>query len=225
METIYVKILYMQGIYAIYKPKEPTSNQIISQIRKITGEKRVGHAGTLDPLAQGILIIGIGREYTKQLRDLTNKEKEYIARIKFGATSMTDDAEGEIIKTEVKKKPTKKDIEEAICEFIGNIKQEPPQFSAVKRQGREAYKYARKGEHINLGFRDIEIKSIEIIKYKWPVLKIKVVTGPGAYIRSLARDIGKELEVGGYLAGLERTRVGEFDKGKALTIKDFEKIC
>lgn len=215
----------MKGIYAIYKPKGPTSNKILSQIKKITGEKKVGHAGTLDPLAQGILVIGIGREYTKKLRDMVNKEKEYIAKIKFGATSTTDDAEGEIVKFKVDKKPALKDIKEIIKKFIGNIKQEPPQFSAVKRQGKEAYKYARKGEKIQLGFRDIEIKDIEIIKYKWPYLEIKVITGPGAYIRSLARDIGKELKVGGYLASLERTRIGDFDKKKALTVKDLEKIC
>lgn len=215
-------------ILAVYKPKGPTSHDIINKIRRLTGIKKVGHAGTLDPLAKGILVIGIGRQSTKKLSQIVAKEKEYLATIRLGATSVTNDAEGPIsskhenIKA-LKQKINKKIIKEILKQFIGHIQQTPPIFSALKIKGKTAYKLARQGQTPDLKPRAIEIKKIQLIAYKWPYLKIKVVTGPGVYIRSLARDIGQELQTGGYLRALERTRIGSFTKNKTIKIPAIKK--
>ena len=208
-------------IVAVYKPKGPSSFKIIGQIRKITGIKKVGHAGTLDPLASGILVVGIGRDGTKKLSEAVGQDKEYIAEIELGATSTTDDAEGPVVRQIVAKIPKTKIIP-VIKKFIGEIDQIPPIFSAIKIKGRRAYKMARAGEVPELKARKVLIKDIKIISYFWPILKIKVVTGPGTYIRSLARDIGQELGVGAYMKELERTRVGEFTKKQAVDINKLD---
>lgn len=224
----------MPGIYAIYKPKGPTSFGIIYQLKKITGIKKIGHGGTLDPLASGVLVVGIGREATKKLGEsLNTKEKEYIAKIKFGQTSTTDDEEGQKTEFTNFKKPDLGDIANAIKNFEGEILQTPPIFSALKIGGKRAYKLARQyfkeksggqarqGKAPEMKPRKALIKKIELISYQWPYLEIKVTTGPGVYIRALARDLGQALDCGGYLADLERTRVGNFTKESALTIEKF----
>lgn len=211
----------MEGIFAVYKPKGPTSHDIIDQIRRLTGVRKVGHAGTLDPLAKGVLVIGVGRAATKQLAAIVSKEKEYLATIRLGATSATDDAEGPIYQftTPINSANTnKKVIQEILRKFTGKIQQVPPAYSAIKIKGKAAYKSARQGKPLQLKTRLVEIKKIMLISYKWPYLKIKVITGPGVYIRSLARDIGQELAVGGYLYNLERTRVGQFTKKNAIKL-------
>ncbi len=201
----------MESIFAIWKPKGPTSFRVIAAIRKLTGEEKIGHAGTLDPLAEGVMIIGFGRAGTKQLSEMVAKEKEYEATIKLGYQSSTDDGEGLITKTENQNPPTEEKITTIIRRFIGQIAQIPPIHSAMKINGKRSYKLARQGKKFNLPSRTVLIKNIEIINYSWPLLKIKVTTGPGVYIRSLARDIGNELTTGGYLIALVRTRVGQFD--------------
>lgn len=225
----------MQNIFAVYKPKGISSNGFLEKIRGVLGTKHIGHAGTLDPLASGVLVIGVGREATKKLSEVVKKEKEYIAKIRLGMESATDDEEGE--KTEFKNQnakiknseqqveskiktthPTVDEIKKVLKKFVGKIMQIPPVYSAVKIKGKEAYKRARKGEVLEMKPREVEIKEIEILNYKWPDLELRVVTGPGVYIRSLARDIGKELKVGGYLADLERIRVGDYTKEKVIQI-------
>ena len=211
----------MSNIFAFYKPKGITSNDAVQKVRSIVGRSvRVGHAGTLDPLAQGVLVIAVGREATKTISDVVKKEKEYIAEITLGFESSTDDAEGEKTKIEFSKEPAIEEVRGSFKEFIGNIKQTPPIYSAIKIQGKEAYKYARQGQEIKMEPREVEIKNIELLEYAWPKLKIKVLTGPGVYIRSLARDIGKKLGVGGYLSFLERTRVGDFKKEDAIMVEN-----
>ena len=208
----------VERILGIYKPKGPTSNDIVQSVKRITGGEKVGHAGTLDPLAEGVLVVGIGREATKKLGVEVKKEKEYLAKVKLGETSATDDEEGE--KTAVsKKKPALSEIERAAKKFTGKIKQTPPIYSAIKVSGKEAYKFARKGEKPVLLEREADIKEIEVLSYEWPYLELRVVTGPGVYIRALARDIGRELETGAYLAGLKRTRVGDFTEKEALSLE------
>lgn len=204
-------------IIPIYKPVGPTSFNIIAQIKKITGIKKVGHAGTLDPLAEGVLIVGIGRESTKKLFTELQKEKEYEVVIELGKTSATDDSEGEKTIWEVTEVPKETKVTEAIQQFIGEIWQMPPQYSAVKIGGVEAYKKLRKGVSVTLGKRQVLIKNIEVLSYGYPYLKLKVTTGPGVYIRSLARDLGEELKVGGYVKELKRTRVGEYKIEDCLT--------
>lgn len=204
-------------ILPIYKPVGPTSFQIIAQIKKITGIKKVGHAGTLDPLAEGVLVVGIGRESTKKLFAELEKEKEYEVLIEFGKISTTDDSEGEKTIWKVTKVPEESKVSKTIKQFIGEIWQMPPQYSAVKSGGVESYKKARRGQTVTLGKRQVLIKNIEILNYNWPLLKLKVTTGPGVYIRSLARDLGEVLKVGGYVRELKRTRVGEYRIEDCLT--------
>ncbi len=200
----------MKGIIAVYKPKGPTSHDVVDRIRRLTGERRVGHAGTLDPLASGVLVVGIGREATKQLAAIVAKEKEYVATIRLGATSATDDAEGTKTLCRVMAPPARAAIMKTLPHFTGHIVQAPPAYSAIKIRGKKAYALARKGKTPQLRPRPVEIKSITLLSYRWPYLKIRAATGPGVYIRALARDIGAMLGVGAYLADLVRIRVGEF---------------
>jgi tRNA pseudouridine55 synthase len=213
----------VKDIFAVYKPKGPTSNQILTKIRKRTGVKKVGHAGTLDPLAQGILVVGVGRAATKQLGTIVAKEKEYLATIRLGYTSTTDDNEGQKEKIQDITKPLLVHVKNTLKQFKGEIDQVPPIYSAIKIKGQEAYKLARKGKEVKIKSRKALIKKISLISYKYPYLKIEVVTGPGVYIRSLARDIGQVLGTGGYLSSLERTRVGRFTKNKALKLNQIKK--
>lgn len=203
----------------INKPKGFTSHDVVNLVRKATGIRKVGHAGTLDPLATGVLVVAVGREFTKQISKIVEKEKEYVASIYLGKTSTTDDEEGEKTVVSNKTQPTKEEVDKVLKEFLGKILQTPPIFSAVKIRGKEAYKYARKGEEVKIKPREVNIKSIDVVEYDFPTLKIKVTTGPGAYIRSLARDVGEKLETGGYLSDLQRTRVGKY------TIENSVELC
>ncbi len=207
-------------IIPVYKPKGPTSHDIIDAVRKITGERKVGHAGTLDPLASGVLVVAIGRDSTKHLADEVKKEKEYVAVVKFGETSTTDDAEGDKNGTGQNKEVDRGRVEDVVQSFVGHVQQTPPVYSAVKVKGRPAHRRVRKGEEITLAPRTVEIREIEILDYTWPLLELRVVTGPGVYIRALARDIGEKLGTGGYLASLERIRVGQYTKEDARSLTD-----
>lgn len=204
-------IKFKHGIYNIYKPKGPSSYDIIRQIKRETSEKRIGHGGTLDPLASGVLVVAIGREFTKQLDKISRGEKEYEATIKLGQTSTTQDEEGQKTDFEVEKVPSQASIENILNKFTGKIKQIPPQFSALKINGQPAYKLARRGEKAELKEREIEIEKIKLISYKYPLLVIKVTCSSGTYIRTLANDIGQMLKTGGYLADLIRSRISEFN--------------
>jgi len=212
------EVKYKKGICGFWKPRGPSSFDVIREIKKSSEDKCIGHAGTLDPLAEGVLVIAIGKEFTKKINEEVKKEKEYIAHIKLGIESSTDDEEGEKKAFEIKKEPTQEDIEGVLQNFIGTIMQTPPIWSAVKVQGKEAYKRAEKGEEISLSPRQVRIDEIEIISYKFPELFIRVVTGSGVYIRSLARDIGKMLKTHAYLGGLIRTKVGSFTKENSIHI-------
>lgn len=209
-----------RGITAIYKPKGPTSHQMINRLRHHTGVKKIGHAGTLDPLAEGVLVIAIGRKFTKQLHSWVDKEKEYEATIKLGQTSITDDAEGIQTSATIQEffDPGIERIKEMLPTFTGQIWQIPPVYSAVKVNGKEAYKRARRGEKITLTARLRTVKEIEVLAYRWPLLNLRIVTKSGVYIRSLARDLGKQLHTGGYLANLVRTRVGQYTLKAAYSV-------
>lgn len=219
------------SVFAINKPTGMTSHDVVAIVRRKTGVKRVGHGGTLDPLAEGVLVIAVGRENTKLLSKYVKGDKEYIATLKLGYISETDDSEGPIRKYKSNRNnsstfgvPTTEDIRHCIKKFIGHISQTPPIYSAVKVNGKEAYKYARKGKALakKLEPREVFIKKIEIIKYDYPLLELKVECGSGVYIRSLARDLGESLNAGAYLEKLVRTRVGEFTLAKALKIEELK---
>lgn len=212
----------MEGIFAVYKPKGMKSHDVIYHVRRITGVKRVGHGGTLDPLAEGVLVIAVGRENTRLLDSYVKGNKEYIATVFLGANSTTDDAEGDIEIVNENIKPVVSDIEEVIKKFIGNIEQIPPIYSSIKIKGKPAHRRVRKGETVILNSRTVIINSIKIDHYEYPLLKLTIACGSGVYIRSLARDIGKELGTGGYLKGLIRTRVGDFTLEKTLPFSDLK---
>jgi len=199
-----------KGIYNIYKPKGPSSYDVIRRVKELTDEKRIGHGGTLDPLASGVLVVAIGREYTKKLDEFSRGKKEYEATIKFGQTSTTQDEEGEKTNVKVNNIPSENDIKSALKDFVGDIKQTPPIFSALKVKGQPAYKLARQGKDIEMKERKVKISNIKMLKYKWPTLKIRVGCSGGTYIRTLASDIGSSLKIGGYLAELKRVKVGNF---------------
>ncbi|MER3570378.1 MAG: tRNA pseudouridine(55) synthase TruB [Patescibacteria group bacterium] len=211
----------MEGIVLFNKPKGKTSNEIVEYFKKLTN-KKVGHGGTLDPLAEGLLILGIG-EYTKQLNKfLKESKKTYIAEIELGAFSDTFDAEGKIEKTN-KEIPEIEIIEENLKSFIGEIEQRPPIYSALKIKGKPAYEYARKGRKIEIEPRKVFVYDLKIIEYQKPVLKILAEVGSGVYIRSLANDLGEKLGCGGYLKSLIRTKINEFSLENALDFEDIEK--
>lgn len=198
------------NLFAVYKEVGPTSHDVMYRIKRLFPGEKVGHAGTLDPLASGILVVGVGRQATKQLHSEALNEKEYVAEVTLGQSSSTDDAEGEKLSWPVSEYPSEQNIRAALKRFIGTISQVPPAFSAIKRAGVPAYKLARRGQEVQLSARPALIREIELLSYHWPILRIRVVTGRGVYIRSLARDIGVSLGVGGFISQLERTRVGQF---------------
>ena len=213
-------------IVNIKKPKGMTSHDVVDEVRKITGEKRVGHAGTLDPFATGVLVVGISRESTKQLHELTNEtEKEYIAKIEFGKKSTTGDPEGTITEIEVKKAQslTKETLSNTLSSFIGDIKQTPPVYSAIKIQGKPAYSRTRKGEEVELPERIVHIYDIEIIEFNPPFVTLRITSSSGTYIRSLAEDIGEKLGLGAYLTELTRTRVGKYMIEDSISVEDLKK--
>ena len=211
----------MEGLLLIDKPEDWTSFDVVAKVRGIikhaTGERvKVGHTGTLDPKATGLLVLAIG-SYTKRVPELTKLDKIYEAELTLGKTSNTDDSEGEL--TEVNDdQPSKDQIEAALEKFIGEIQQVPPQFSAIKVDGKRAYKSARKGDEVKLEPRTVTIRSINDLNYEYPVLSFVTDVTSGTYIRSLARDIGEKLGTGAYLSGLRRETVGEFSVQNAIAM-------
>ena len=202
-------------IIAINKPYTWTSFQIVNKIRYHLSRKygikrfKVGHAGTLDPLATGVLLLCTGKA-TKRIEELQSRTKEYEAEIMLGATTPSFDMEHPVDATYPYEHITREMVEETLKQFVGNIAQRPPLFSACKVDGKRAYDLARKGSDMQLEPKQIRIDSIELLECELPKIRIRVVCGKGTYIRSLARDIGMALESGGYLTDLVRTRIGEY---------------
>ena len=233
----------VEGVFAIYKEEGMTSHDVVDAVRRLTGHQRVGHAGTLDPCAKGVLVIGVGRAATKQLRLIVGTEKEYLTRVKLGWRSTTEDREGKIEQvfwptddggqtTEDGERkaapssgpvPSEEQVRQALTRFQGTTDQRPPVFSAIKVRGRAAYKLARKGRDFELPSRKVEVKEIELLGYAWPCVDVRLVTGPGFYVRSFARDLGELLGTGGYMEGLERIRVGTYTKEHAAHLSDLAK--
>ena len=211
------------GLLLVNKPRGMTSHDVVDLVRFVTGVRRIGHAGTLDPLAGGLLIVLVGREATKKQADIMAGEKEYKAAIRLGSTSATDDAEGEIfpVVTDRTTIPDRDEVERVLQQFIGEIEQTPPVHSAVKIGGIRSYKLARGGKPTKPEPRKVTIRKIELLEYAYPLLRIRVACAKGTYIHSLARDIGKALSTGAYLDALTRTRSGEFRLEDAL---DLEKL-
>ncbi len=205
-----------EGIIAVWKPAGISSHDVINRVRYASGIRTVGHAGTLDPLARGVLVIGVGRTATRQLAAHVQKEKEYVTVVRLGVTSSTDDEEGEKTPHEVITIPSREAVDAAVQKFVGEIMQVPPIYSALKIKGKPAYAYAREGKDVVMQARPVVIKEIEVLSYDYPAIRVRAVTGAGVYIRSLARDIGVALGTGAYMVDLERTRVGEYTKSQCI---------
>lgn len=213
-----------EKIILIDKPADMSSFGVVARVRRKLrdelGKKvKVGHTGTLDPFATGLLIILAGKA-TKKSDEFLKKDKEYEATVYLGKTSTTGDIEGEI--TEVSNAvPTQKEVENACKKFIGEIKQTVPIFSAVKINGERAYKLARKGKEIEMPTRTVTIYSLDVISYNYPELKIRTHVSSGTYIRTLGEDIGKALETGAYLTALRRTKIADYDVKDATKLDDY----
>ena len=206
----------LEGIVLVDKPAGPTSHDVVAKMRKLFNTRKVGHAGTLDPMATGMLVIGIGRA-TRLLGYFTAHDKEYLGTIRLGISTTTDDAQGELVAQTSALHVTESSILETVKDFRGPIMQQPSAISAIKIDGKRAYARVRDGEDINIPARSVMIHDLEIVEIsaladlKVVDVKVRVVCSAGTYIRALARDIGEQLGVGGHLTELRRTRSGVFD--------------
>jgi tRNA pseudouridine55 synthase len=234
----------MQGIILVDKPAAWTSFDVVNYIRKMVAERegkrpkqiKVGHAGTLDPFATGLLIILVGKDYTRRAAEFSKLDKTYEVTMKLGFTSSTGDPEGEIVRHSEQReesscgrgffagaqddKPSKEDIQEAFKKFQGEISQTPPAFSAIKVNGQRAYKLARAGEEVKLEARRVTINRLELVKYEFPLVQFTADVSSGTYIRSLVEDVGEILKTGAYTTQLRRTKIGTFTIVRAMDIKD-----
>ncbi|MEM7174442.1 MAG: tRNA pseudouridine(55) synthase TruB [Chlamydiota bacterium] len=202
-----------EGILLVDKECGKTSFQLVSLLRKKSGIRKIGHAGILDPFASGVMILLIGRPFTRQAETLINQDKEYLATVKLGETTDTFDCDGNITATNDTIVPSEPTIADVVGQFQGKTTQIPPMFSAKKVGGQKLYHLARKG--IEVERKPIEIKLITtILNYDYPYLKLKIACSKGTYIRTLAHDIGNALGTGAHLTALRRTRCGAF------TLKD-----
>ena len=209
-------------IINIYKPVGWTSFNVVKKIRGITKEKKVGHAGTLDPFAEGVLIIGTGKD-TKALTAISADQKSYIATLKLGEETNTLDTEGEVVTKSNVPKLSNVIISNALNKFLGKQKQIPPMFSAKKVGGKKLYELARKNIEIEREPKDIEIKEIELVNFLEDEITFKSTCSKGTYIRVLGSDIAKALGTVGHLSKLVRTSVGEYFVEEAIQIEEFEK--
>jgi tRNA pseudouridine55 synthase len=211
------------GIVVVDKPAGMTSHDVVGRCRRIFSTRRVGHAGTLDPMATGVLVIGIGRA-TKILGLLTATSKSYTATIRLGQTTSTEDAEGEPLQSVSADHVRSEDIARAMTVLRGDIKQVPSAVSAIKVDGRRAYRLVREGHTVELQPRTVRIDRFELLAVRahdrLVVLDVEVDCSSGTYIRALARDLGEALGVGGHLTALRRTRVGRFSLDRALTLDE-----
>ncbi len=198
------------GFLNLNKPSGISSRAAVDMVVRLVGRKtRVGHAGTLDPLASGVLVVGLGAA-TRLIEYVQRQSKTYRTVIRLGARSDTLDADGTIVETPDATVPGESQIHEALADQVGTISQLPPQYSALKVAGRRAYDLARRGEEVELAPRDVVIERIELLSYGWPRLELEIACGGGTYIRSIARDVGEALGCGGLVEVLVRTGIGPF---------------
>ncbi len=200
------------GFLLINKPAGPTSHDIVGKVRRVLSERGVGHLGTLDPAAEGLMVLAVGAKALKVVELFAGLSKEYEADITFGATSTTYDREGMITKVEERagwKPPSQSELSLLLTQrFLGKVSQIPPIFSAVRVSGERAYRKARQGKNVAMPAREVEIFACEVLSYKYPKARLRIECSAGTYIRTIAHDIGEVLRCGAYLSGLTRTMVG-----------------
>lgn len=199
----------MKGVLLVDKSVGVTSHDVVRMVRRMFPKEKVGHAGTLDPFASGLLPILIGRETTKRVEEIMSKEKEYVADIRFGSETETCDFTGRVTARSESYPISESQIKGVLQSFVGLIEQEPPQFSAIKYMGRPLYWYARNGIRIEIPKRKCQVFSIILEEYLPPDGRLRVICGKGTYVRALARDIGRKLSCFAHLIGLRRIRVGD----------------
>ena len=207
------------GYIVIDKPKGWTSHDVVAKVRRIVDERRVGHAGTLDPAATGVLPVAVGLA-TRTIEYLAAADKSYRATIRFGVSTDSADAEGDVIATADASGISLEAIESALQDLRGEISQVPPMHSAIKVNGRRLYDLARKGETVEIAPRTVTITQLDIVEWSQPDLVVDVTCSKGTYIRSLARDVGEALGPGAHLAALRRTRTGPFTLDESLSLDE-----
>lgn len=211
------------GFLNIYKPKGMTSFDVVARLRRVTKIKQIGHTGTLDPFAVGVLPICIGK--ATRLIEYLDDDKEYLATVQFGKDTDTYDLDGTVTKT-YDKKITQADLISILDDFRGEIEQLPPIYSAIKVNGKKLYEYARKGEEVEIKPRKVFISKLELENFDFEKQEAKIIVGcsKGTYIRSIAYDIGQKLSCGGYLTALERTKAGLFNREHSIPLENFGEI-
>jgi tRNA pseudouridine55 synthase len=214
------------GILLVDKPDGMTSHGVVSRVRRLAGTKKVGHAGTLDPMATGLLVLGLGAS-TRLLTWIVGADKEYLATIRLGSTTVTDDAEGDVVETaapELVAAVTTERILAGISPLTGDIEQVPSSVSAIKVDGVRSYAKVRAGEEVSLAARPVTVSEFEVLEERRSAgaidLDVRVVCSSGTYIRALARDLGAALGVGGHLTALRRSRIGSFAVAEAATLDE-----
>lgn len=206
----------LNGLLIVDKPMGWSSMDIIRRIRRVTERCKAGHAGTLDPLATGVVVCCLGSA-TKLVDSLMGGTKVYLTRVDLSAFTQTDDLEGEREEVVVDTPPTQQQVLDALSQLTGEIQQIPPAYSAIHVNGQRAYKLARKGETVEIEPRQVTVHAIELLSYQWPMADLSITCGKGTYIRSIARDLGKMLGTGGHCATLRRTAVGPYTLEHAIT--------
>jgi tRNA pseudouridine55 synthase len=209
------------GLVVVDKPGGMTSHDVVARVRRLAGTRKVGHAGTLDPMATGVLVLGLGRA-TRLLGHLMLTDKTYDATVRLGAATTTDDAEGEVTSTASTDGLSDLDVRQALADFVGEIQQVPSSVSAIKVDGRRAYDRVRDGEQVELDARTVRVDSIEVSDLRGTDLDLSVRCSSGTYIRAIARDLGERLGVGGHLVALRRTAVGPYTLDLAHTLEQLE---
>lgn len=212
----------MNGIIIIDKPLGRTSHDMVYEMRKVTGIKKIGHTGTLDPMATGVLPVCIGSA-TKMADMLTLSDKSYIAELVLGRTTDTQDADGKVL-TECEVNCSEEEIRCAVNSFVGEIEQVPPMYSAIKQNGKKLYELARQGIEVERKPRKVTINSIDILEINGERVKIDVSCSKGTYIRTLCEDIGKKLGAGAYMNTLRRTRTGQFTIEESHTLSEIKEL-
>jgi tRNA pseudouridine55 synthase len=207
------------GLVVVDKPGGITSHDVVSRVRRLAGVRKVGHAGTLDPMATGVLVLGVGRA-TRLLGHLTLADKRYAATIRLGVSTTTDDVDGEVVETRPTDGLSAAEVRSALAALVGEIDQVPSSVSAIKVDGRRAYARVRAGEQVDLPARRVVVHEIAVTALALPMLDVDVHCSSGTYVRALARDLGAALGVGGHLTALRRTAVGPFPLSGARTLDE-----
>ena len=207
------------GLVVVDKPGSMTSHDVVSRVRRLAGTRKVGHAGTLDPMATGVLVLGLNRA-TRLLGHLTLTDKRYDATVRLGGTTTTDDADGDLVSSSPTDHLSEDDVRSALSSLVGEIDQVPSSVSAVKVDGRRAYARVRAGEEVELSARRVTIHAIDVVSLDLPDVRVVVHCSSGTYVRAIARDLGAALSVGGHLTALRRTAVGPFTLADARTIDE-----